>query len=64
MVNVPAAGALKPLALSVACMSAAAALLARRIGINIDYLYPPQPGLIFNKLLELEKRPVVQGIFI
>ena len=51
MVNVPAAWALKSLAVPVACMSAAATFLACRIRINIDYLYSPQLGFIFDKLL-------------
>ncbi len=64
MVNVPAVGALKLLAVTVAFMSAAAALLACRMRINVDYLYSLQPGFVFDKLLELMKRPAVQGIFV
>ena len=63
VVNVPAMRALKLLTVPVADKSAAAALFASRVGINISYLYSPQPGFIFNKLLELMKGPAVQGVF-
>jgi len=64
VVNVPAVRALKLLTVSVAHKSAAAALFASRVGINISYLHSPQPGFVFDKLLELMKRPAVQGVFI